>query len=446
MSVLSLRSRLTGIDNDAKDLIYQGIRNGQSITMADAFAVDQYVRNIKRNDAWKYISFFRDFLTVPNLNPNGGPRISFTRASGATRVNQVGLVETVGVNVPRFDYDPVTKAAKGLLIEESRTNLFLRSEEFDSAAWNKPGSTITANAIVAPDGILTGDKIVATNTLGGHQLNYTISQSGSQTLSVYAKKGEYSHLYLAFFTGSSFTTWFNLDSGTVGTVESSTTTSITALPDGWYKCSITRNQSTTVAVIGVSNADNVNSYTGDGVSGIYLWGAQLEVGAFPTSYIPTTSATVTRAADIATIGGNDFKAFYNSSEGSFLFEGTQSQPVAGNFPRLLYITPAEEQQVEGYLSTTPNLSWRVRNSSAANTQINLGGYVADSQIKLITTYGQSRISACVNGSSVSETAIAGTLNSGNTLNLTLSVTKWYIKKIGFFSKQLSNSTIQPLTS
>ena len=88
------------------------------------------------------------------------PRITFTRASTGTYVGSNGTLRTAGINEARFDHSPLTLESLGLLVEEARTNLLLRSEEFDNASWTKTRSSVTANAITAPDRTLTGDKLI----------------------------------------------------------------------------------------------------------------------------------------------------------------------------------------------------------------------------------------------------------------------------------------------
>ena len=96
-------------------------------------------------------------------------RVKFTRAANtATVINSSGFVAAINADLPRFDYNPVTLACKGLLIEEARTNLFLYSAEFDNAYWTKTRSSITANATISPEGSLTGDKLVENLDNGTH--------------------------------------------------------------------------------------------------------------------------------------------------------------------------------------------------------------------------------------------------------------------------------------
>jgi len=224
------------------------------------------------------------------------PNWTFTRASTGYAQNQAGVL------IP-FASGELRRTDKGVLIEEARTNRCLQSQTFDNASWNKTNATVVANAVAGPDGTTTADKLIATAALGQHRVDQTpTSSAGAQTHSVYAKAGEYSFVFVRIgLVGA----WFNLSTGAVGTVQSGASATITALASGWYRCVVTVASAgaNDVARINACIADNATDYTGDGTSGIYLWGAQLEAASFPSSYIPTTTASATRAADSLTVTG-----------------------------------------------------------------------------------------------------------------------------------------------
>ena len=244
-------------------------------------------------------------------------------------------------SAPRFDHDPVTGESLGLLVEESRTNLLMWSEDFRNTAdagearpWLYSNASITPNAVIAPDGSLTGDKLVENASTAWH---YILGTSVSFTpqvycFSFYAKAAERSVLQI-IPNGSAFPSSyanFDLSAGIVSASSGLEDSFIIPAKDGWYRCVVvdtaTATVSTNAAFVACYDsplASRASSYTGNGTSGIYIWGAQLEEGAFPTSYIPTTSSTVTRAADVASIEGTNFNTaqfarastatFYNSS-------------------------------------------------------------------------------------------------------------------------------------
>jgi hypothetical protein len=235
----------------------------------------------------------------------------------------------------RFNYNPVTKVAEGLLIEEARTNLLTYSEQFDNAAWTKPRASISANTAVSPDGMLDADKLIEDTTASNTHLVRqvpTVSANTTYTYSVYLKAAERTTAFLQSSDNASDTNGFfvtvNLSNGTLsngnkkgtGTYTGST---ITPVGNGWYRVTLTGivdASSTSVRYeVFLSNGSST-TYTGDGTSGLFLWGAQVEAGAFATSYIPTVASTVTRSADIASVLGRNFSSWYNQNEGTLYGE------------------------------------------------------------------------------------------------------------------------------
>lgn len=244
------------------------------------------------------------------------PRITFTRASTATRTNAKGLIESVASGVPRIDYDPITLACKGLLVEESRTNLLTYSEQFDNAAWTKARATVTANAVVSPDGTVDADKLVEDTTASNTHEAY-VARSGSNettTFSVYLKSAERTKVKIEMsnFATASCGAIFDLSAGSsindaTNADYTSISSSIQSVGNGWFRCCITATKgsvnTTNNAYIGLING-SVQTYTGDGTSGIYIWGAQLEVGSFPTTYIPSAVTHTGRSSTATFIGSN----------------------------------------------------------------------------------------------------------------------------------------------
>ena len=247
------------------------------------------------------------------------PRVTFTRGSSGTFIGADGTVQTAGVNVPRFTHDPVSGASLGLLVEESRTNAFTYSAEFDNAAWSKSAVTANANAAIAPDGTASAEAVLEAATTDAHQMTSTLGTSGSsasRTLSVFAKANGRSWLRLNLNDGTNRQAWFDVANGIIGTTGSGVTAVITAFPNGWFRCAITTTSTHVISVIAVSSADAVLSYAGNASLGLLLWGAQFEVGAFATSYIATAAASATRAADVASMTGADFSSWYRQDEGT----------------------------------------------------------------------------------------------------------------------------------
>jgi hypothetical protein len=260
------------------------------------------------------------------------PRITFTRTSLGTRTNATGLIEVVPANSPRFDYsyDPVSGSVRslGLLIEEGRSNLITYSEDFDT--WTKPGTpagaSISQDATISPDGSNTADKIVESNTTGGHSIwkGFTLPQTTTYTFSVFLKADERTWVDVRAYNptnGNQFIAKIDLENGDFLSNTIGGPVRLDQYPDGWWRfsgeCSFDNIYTQFfIAPIISNNNTSDTSYTGDGTSGIYVWGAQLEVGSFPTSYIPTTNSTVTRTADNVSMVGENFSSWYNQDEGT----------------------------------------------------------------------------------------------------------------------------------
>jgi hypothetical protein len=270
-----------------------------------------------------------DFANSKTLDP----RITFTRSSGGSYVGADGLIKYAGVNEARFDHNPVTGESLGLLIEEPRTNLINGSDNFGILNWSRISQgTISANVITAPDGTTTADKFIE-NTLSvgppSHKViakDVTISANTTYTVSIFVKAAERSNILIHLretnfivrfggFFNLSNKTFINETAGGATLVSSS----ITPLPNEWYRLSISGNLgaiTASVVTLYLTNSSNNIEYAGNGNSGLFIWGAQLEAGAFPTSYIPTVASTRTRAADNAQITGTNFSSWYNQAEGT----------------------------------------------------------------------------------------------------------------------------------
>jgi hypothetical protein len=265
----------------------------------------------------------------------GQSLITFTRASSATYIDSAGTLQTAAVDVPRFDHNPTTGESLGLLVEEARTNLLLRSEEFDNASWAKSNITISANSVSAPNGTVTADTLTDSNdgAAAAHSVitpTQSFTSGLAYTVSVYAQAGSLDGIAFIFpsaaFT-SNLNARFNISTGTIQNLDSGLTGSITAVGGGWYRCSATATATATASnTVQIRTATASSSfYQGNGTGTIFLWGAQLEAGAFPTSYIPTTTAAATRNADVASITGANFSSWYRQDEGT-VFADVVSAP------------------------------------------------------------------------------------------------------------------------
>jgi hypothetical protein len=275
---------------------------------------------------------------------------AITRSTIGTYFDIAGIMQTAAIDAVRINYDPYTHEFLGLLIENATTNLLLQSQDFDNASyWSKTRTTITANAVLAPDNTTTADKLIEDTTASSsHYIsqNQTLTANLFYTMSVYAKAAERSRIVLRVgnsgsWVAGSAAVGFDLSTGILFSVSGDSTSSGTIQPvgNGWYRCSITAQFGATTTSGGlVINLDDGTgiTYTGNGTSGVYIWGSQLEAGSTISSYIKTTTAAVTRAADNVTGSGlvytNLTNAYAEWSSGTTYALGTSvSYGILGTY-------------------------------------------------------------------------------------------------------------------
>lgn len=296
-------------------------------------------------------------------------RVTFTRTTGAsnpaTYVNSNGYIASASNNQPRFDYDPVTLACKGLLIEESRSNLLKESNTFATSPWLNTRASSVTTSVVDPSGTAAAIKLTEDSSVSStHVLAQdTTNGSATYTFSVYLKAGERTRaaVLMSDLATASVGINVNLSSGTftltTGGSWTNVSGSVTDVGNGWWRCVTTATRgagtATSPRVLLADSAGNT-TYTGNGTSGLYVYGAQLEAGAFATSYIPTTSAALTRNADVATMTGTNFSDWYNQSEGAlsceFAFIGYQLT----NRDRIVSISDSTGNEEIGIIQNTTN--------------------------------------------------------------------------------------------
>ena len=390
-------------------------------------------------------------------------RSSMTAANITTTAaitNYIPVLMTAPAGVARFDCDPITRNSLGLLIEESRVNSVLQSQTFDSATWAKNGGgtavTVIPNIIIAPDGTLTGDKI---NEADGVTQSQVISQgvavanSTAYTFSFYAKAAERSFVYTQAQGANNFQVVFNLTSGAVG-VTSGTFTAATITPVGnnWYRCAVTATSTTTNVnwYIEPQSTNSLGTHLGVANKGIYIWGAQLEAGAFATSYIPTVASTVTRAADQASSTGTNFSSWYNQSQGSLCWEvdNIGISPSANYRVGGIYINGQNTGVLEVLIGSTGY--YQTLNPTLSNgTLTNL--VVSNKIFKIGLTASISNCFFTVNGIQLASNSgyqLASNVNSLfiGALGTGQQPYNGHIRKLSYYPVALSSSNLVALTS
>jgi hypothetical protein len=223
---------------------------------------------------------------TPFLGGGGGfdpAAQAYFAATGITGVTQQTAINNL---VKGLKTDGIWSKMKAVypFVTDNR-NLLGYTEQFENGYWQKYLTTVTANATTAPNGTSTADIVLdnATNDIHSIYVGQTVS-AGTYTWSVYAKKQNLNYLYITAYTGAYNRTWFNLNNGTIGTNAAGNTAAIESIGNGWYRCSVSRTYTsgTFSYELGLSNADNVYQYAGNGTNGVYLWGAQLELGSLST--------------------------------------------------------------------------------------------------------------------------------------------------------------------
>lgn len=380
----------------------------------------------------------------------------------------VAAPSSVAYYGPRFDYDPVTLAPKGLLIEEQRTNLLERTEDFSNAYWTLNsifafGSGSVVNATTAPDGTLTADKICSSGGTAAVSRGISGTVATTYTASCYFKAAgkNFAHIQINLTGGSILASFFtaNLTTGEVGTQQdligsmTATLTCVAVGTDGWFRFSInvvnSGGNTTFTPFFGLSDAQNSRTTTSSATDGIFIWGAQLEAGAFATSYIPTVASQVTRAADSASMIGNNFARWYNQTEGTLYSGFSQYSSTSPNNQWIATLTDGTTNNYIGSLTNPSSYRALIVSGGATQASIINGAVAANTATKTSLAYKVNDFAATSNGAVpvadtsgvvpiVSQLSI-GSINNSNQLN-------GHISRIAYYNRRLSNTELQGITS
>jgi hypothetical protein len=357
----------------------------------------------------------------------------FARTTTATRVAKNGFITTVGTNVPRLNYDILDGEVVGcphLLLEPSRTNLIQYSE--DLSQWSLTNGTLSANSVISPDGTLNADKVVFNNVALDLKRTVTVTANTTYTFSFYIKLESGTGLQGRFYDNSNSANieYYDYSNQVLGTDWTRVTRQVTT-PSG-----CTQMQ---VWLLAASSSLVTASF----------WGAMLEQGSYPTSYIKTTSAAVTRAAETCNGSGN--AATFNDSEGVLMAEISALADISS----LRTITIGDN-------SSSNAISIRIDNANQIVAYVNVGGVnqcaitasVPTSLFnKCLIKYKANDFSAWVNGFKIGVDTSGIIFPSGtlNRLNFDIgygSVSPFYgkTKQIQYHSTALSDSDLEKLTS
>jgi hypothetical protein len=358
----------------------------------------------------------------------------------------------------RFDNPLPTRAPRGRLIEGARTNLALQSEAFNDVYWLKSNLLLATDSATAPSGLNTAEKITAVADANPHNISRQfpgLTSGAVHTFSIFAKRGEHSFIRVVFsatIAGQLAAANFNLDTGVV-TNTAGVTGSAQSVGNGWYKCSISFTQGAEPVSVSFGPAltsTGSTAFMGDGVSGIYLWGAQLEVGASASTYIPTTSSQVTRAADIPLMSGVNFTDWYNQTEGTFFVEGSFGfVPTAAQYPGLLAVgdgNSANSHQI--YMTATNALTLETRVGGVTQALLQRVN-TSPSLTKVAATYKPDDYSLVLNGGTAA-TDVSAAVPTVDRLSIGTSATSQnhlfgHIRRLAYWSTPLTIAEQQQLT-
>jgi hypothetical protein len=372
-----------------------------------------------------------DFMQPGTLDP----RITFTRASSATYTDASGVIQTAATNAPRWDY--ANGVLRGLLIEEARTNLILWSRDITQSAWTKIGSPVVTATVAAPDGTTTAQTI-----------NLGLSSGPSF----------YQIVTLATGTRGEPSFWINVVSATgsptlvvanpVNTANGQWTVNPALIGTGWQR--ITRGHPAVSIVsefTGLTNQAGIFVFVNQGSLNASWWGWSFEAGAFPTSYIPTTSVSVTRAADVATMPTN--VSWYSGTDGTIVAE-TLLPPNGNSGFRGLFT-----------LGTNVAIPWlrmfSVNGSAGVDatvdvTGFNVGTMIPGNVFRAGMTYAASGSRSALGGVTGQASAVVSTPSTFTTLRFGqasvdgTNIANGYIRRVNYWNRALSDTEMQQVTT
>jgi hypothetical protein len=286
---------------------------------------------------------------------------------------------------------------------------------------------------------------------------------------VFAKANTRTRIYVGIAEGTTFVRQgnavFDLSAGTVGFVSTGGggatggSATITAVGNGWYRCTYTLTlggtDTTVFSDLNLVSTGTTINYTGDGTSGLFIWGAQLEAGAFPTSYIPTTTTALTRAADVASV--NTLSPWYNASAGTLYAEyNIPFALTSGVSPRLAALVGAGGAAVDELPLFLSQASGRAASANAFTGAVNAGridasaSFAANTTTKATYAYASNDRAVTTGGSSPTLSTAAYTIPTVTTLRLgqdgggTNNI-NGYLRRIAYYPRRLSNAELQALT-
>jgi hypothetical protein len=388
------------------------------------------------------------------LPSSGVGDFDFTRSGSATRINSQGLIESVANGVSRLNYPMIDGVVKGCphhILEPQRTNLVQYSEDFSQSYWTKSGLLATTSGQLSPKGDLSAFKLVEDTSNGLHRIQMQ-NQSGSGNIvySIFAKYESKEIIYIQQ-PWSSNNAWFNIKQGIVLS-SVNCIASIENQGNGWYKCAVVATNVSSGLngfYFGLSNQDGSFTYSGNGTSSASFWGAQIEQGSYPTSYIPTNGTAVTRSAETA-YGSGDASTF-NDSEGVLMAEISALANDLTN--RYILLGTTSNNVYIRYQNSSNSLRCNVtvNGSSQFIAIFNLDDETINSKISV--KYKENDFSLYVNGFKLKTDLGGSTFTNGTLTELAFdnglsNQFPFYgnIKQLQYFDTVLNDNELETLTS
>jgi hypothetical protein len=382
-------------------------------------------------------------------------RVTITRAlNTATAVNASGYVATVNANLPRFDYDPTTLACKGLLIEESRSNVCIQSADIENVAWSRAGVGVVGDTVTSPAGTTTGNTVTCSAGSSVHRVVSTagtVTSGASATHSVFVKAGTHSFFQIHDGSTGTFYANFNLTTGTVTAVNPVSGATITPYGNGWYKCTLTLTAGATTSIGAITIIPDGTSlrnptWAAAGTESIYAWGYQIEVGAFATSYIPTLASQVTRNADVVSMTGTNFSDWFNASEGTLACEfGYIGPPKANGAVASINNNTTSNRLLSVEVGTTSGL---IATSTSGFSGATIAAMVIGNTYSTSLGVNTTQFAFAYNGNATTQQA--GTINAtamtqlefGGLAGQSTRVQNIYLKNCYYYPQRLTNNEIR----
>ena len=397
-----------------------------------------------------------------------------TRATTATRVNASGLIEVVASGIPRLDYytSGGTAGCPALLVEASGSNIMAQSENLsNSIEWSPTNVNVTGSAIASPNGLASGTLLVATSGNLQHNINRnattSITSGTTITASCFFKAhgtNTFVQVAIGGFTFSPASPFANFNLSGNGAITTGTYSSafIQNYGNGWYRCGLTAtaaaNGTNNLAIVPIIASGTARNpvFQGDGINGVYAWGAQIEAASIATSYIPTTTAPVTRNADVITLSGA-VSGCIGQTEGTIYAEVDSRNQQTGRIVSFQIAGTAGSGQIR---IDTVGAALRCRLINASGTSIfdvtsspNMS--LGINKIAFAFNATASGIVVALNGSIITTaTAAASTVHNATQLTIgaqdsVAGFGSFYndrIRAVALYTTRLTNAELQSLTT